>query len=51
MCGFLTLCRLHNTIPGYVETLFTKAGDNETKEGLRVEEATGEPGQYSALAT
>ena len=28
---------------------FIKAGDNETKEGLRVEEATGEPRWFSAF--
>ena len=34
--------RFHNTSPGDFESRFSKAGDSETKEGLRGEEATGE---------
>ena len=40
--------RFSNTSPGDFESMFIKAGDSETKEGLRVEKATGES-IYSAL--
>ena len=33
--------RFHNTSPGDFGSIFIKAGDSETKEGLRAEEATG----------
>ena len=42
--------RFRNMIPGDFESKFLTAGDSETKEGLRVEEATGGPRQCSALA-
>ena len=42
--------RFHRMSPGDSESTFTKPGDSETKEGLRVEEATGEPRRGSALA-
>ena len=38
----LTSCRNHFTIPGDFDSMFTKAGDAETKEELRVKEITGE---------
>ena len=31
--------RFHNTSPGDLKSAFIKAGDSETKEGLRVEKA------------
>ena len=34
--------RFHNMRPADFERMFIKAGDSETKEGLRVEAATGE---------
>ena len=34
--------RFHNTSLGGVGAAFIKSGDSESKEGLRVEEATGE---------
>ena len=42
--------RFHNTSPGDSESTFTKAGVSETKEGLRLQGAIGEPRQCSALA-
>ena len=41
--------RFHNTSPSDFESMFIKAGDSETEEGLRVEEVTGEP-RWAALA-
>ena len=35
--------------PGDLESTFVKAGDSETKEGLRIEEATGESGGGALL--
>ena len=35
--------RSHNASPGDFESIFVRAGDGETQEGLSVEEATGEP--------
>ena len=32
----------HNTGPGDFDSMFIKTGDHETKEGLKVEESTGE---------
>ena len=40
VCGFLTLCQQGST--GDFEGAVITAGDSETKEGLRVEETTGE---------
>ena len=34
--------RFHNTSPGDFGSMFIKAGDSETKERLRVKDATGE---------
>ena len=34
--------RFSNTSPGDFESMFIKAGDSETKEGLGIEEATRE---------
>ena len=34
--------RFHHTSPGDSESTLIKPGDRETKEGLRVEELTGE---------
>ena len=34
--------KFHNTSRDDFESVFVKAGDGETMEGLRVEEATGE---------
>ena len=42
--------RFHNTCPGDFESLLIKAGDNETKEGPKVEEATGESLGRAALS-
>lgn len=38
--GFLQK-RFHSMKPGDSESMFIKAGESETKEGLRVEETTG----------
>ena len=35
--------RFHNMSPGGLERRFIKAGDSEVKEGLGVEQATGQP--------
>ena len=32
--------RFHSASPGDFESTFIKAGDSETKEGLKIEEAT-----------
>ena len=42
--------RFHKVSPGDSESAFTKVGDSETNEGLKIEEATGEPRWCSALA-
>ena len=42
--------RLHRMSSGDSESTFTKAGDSETKEGLRLQGAIGEPRQCSASA-
>ena len=34
--------RFHSASPGDFESTFIKAGDSKTKEGLKVEEVTGE---------
>ena len=31
--------RFHNTSPGDFESMFIKAGDSETKEGLKIKES------------
>ena len=41
MGGFLSSCRKDFTSPPDFESVFVTAGDNETKERLRVEEAIG----------
>ena len=41
--------RFHNSSPGDSESRFSRAGDSETKEGLQVEEATGETRGRAAL--
>ena len=42
-CGLLVLDfvqeKFHNTSPGDFESMFIKAGDSETKEGLKIKEA------------
>ena len=51
VCGSLTSCRKDLTTG--VEAILRvciKVGDNETKEGLRVEEVTGESLHGTALA-
>ena len=42
--------RCHNMSPGDLESTFVKAGDSETKEGLRIEEVTRESLGRAALA-
>lgn len=42
--------RFHNTNPGDFESTLVKAEDNETKEGHKVKEATGESLGGAALA-
>lgn len=42
--------RFHNTNPGDFESTLVKAEDSETKEGHKVEEATGESLGGAALA-
>ena len=39
VCVVLTVERLHDTSPGDFESMSIKAGDSETKEGLKREEA------------
>ena len=41
--------RFHNIRQGDFESMLTKAGDSETKEGPRIEEATGESPGGAAL--
>lgn len=36
--------RFHNTSPGGFESMFSNAGDSETKEEMRVEETAGAGG-------
>ena len=42
--------RFHNMSSGDFGRMFIKAGDSETKGGLRIEEATGESLGGAALA-
>lgn len=41
MCGLLALWRRFHSSRGDFESMFIKAGDSETREGLKVEESTG----------
>ena len=42
--------RFHNTSPGDFERIFIKAGDSDTKEGLRVEKSNRREPRWAALA-
>ena len=47
----LPLMRFHNLSPGDFESIFIRAGNSDTEEGLRVEEVTGENLRGAALVS